>query len=171
MSRVQATCLESALVRQRWLAAHGDRRDIVIGVSPSGLRDNPAHAWVDGTDSRAASSYLELHRLKGMTLARSEMSDRSVAVSETLQLDNSRVTWRVVEDEAIAIDLESAQYLSINSSGVGLLERLANGTTYEEMSEHLQAEFGIDRETADRDARAFVASLRELGLVASESPD
>jgi Coenzyme PQQ synthesis protein D (PqqD) len=92
-------------------------------------------------------------------------------VNETLQLDNSRVTWRVVDDEAIAIDLESAQYLSINSSGVGLLERLANGTTYEEMSEHLQAEFGIDRETADSDARAFVASLQELGLIASESLD
>ena len=92
-------------------------------------------------------------------------------MTETLQLENSRVTWRVVEDEAIAIDLESAQYLSINSSGVGLLERLANGTTYEEMSEHLQTEFGIDQETADRDARAFVASLRELGLVAIQSPD
>jgi Coenzyme PQQ synthesis protein D (PqqD) len=92
-------------------------------------------------------------------------------MTETLQLDNSKVTWRVVEDEAIAIDLESAQYLSINSSGVGLLERLANGTTYEELSEHLQAEFGIDRETAERDAKAFVASLRELGLVASGSTD
>ena len=28
----------------------------------------------------------------------------------------------MVEDEAIAIDLESAQYLSINGSGVGLLD-------------------------------------------------
>jgi Transglutaminase-like superfamily len=72
LSRVRATCLESALVRQRWLAAHGDRRDVVIGVSPDGLKGNPAHAWVDGTDSRAASSYLELHRLKDTTLAESE---------------------------------------------------------------------------------------------------
>jgi hypothetical protein len=68
MSRVQATCLESALVRQRWLAAHGDRRDIVIGVPTNGIRDQPAHAWVDGTDSWAASSYLELHRLKDRTM-------------------------------------------------------------------------------------------------------
>lgn len=85
-----------------------------------------------------------------------------------LQLDNARVTWRIVEDEAIAIDLESAQYLSINSSGVGLLERLANGTTFQEMIDHLQEQFGVDRETATRDTEAFVASLRELGLLTSD---
>ena len=67
MSRFQATCLEAALVRQRWLASHGDRRDIVIGVSTNGIREQPAHAWVEGTDSWAAASYLELHRLKERT--------------------------------------------------------------------------------------------------------
>jgi Coenzyme PQQ synthesis protein D (PqqD) len=87
---------------------------------------------------------------------------------ESLRLDNARVTWRVVEDEAIAIDLESAQYLSINGSGVGLLERLANGTTYQEMSDHLQEKFGLDPETASNDTRAFVASLKELGLIVSD---
>ncbi len=87
---------------------------------------------------------------------------------ETLRLDNARITWRMVEDEAIAIDLESAQYLSINSSGVGLLERLANGTTYQEMIDHLQEQFGLDPETASRDTGAFVASLRELGLIVSD---
>jgi hypothetical protein len=91
-------------------------------------------------------------------------------VTQTLQLDNARVTWRVVEDEAIAIDLETAQYLSINSSGVGLLERLANGTTYAEMSAHLQEQFGLDEETATRDATAFVTALRELGLLAADVP-
>ena len=30
----------------------------------NGMRDQPAHAWIEGTDLWAASSYLELHRLK-----------------------------------------------------------------------------------------------------------
>jgi hypothetical protein len=64
MSRVRATCLEAAVVRQRWLAAHGDALDIIIGVSTSRLGDQPAHAWVDGTDPRAAASYVELHRFQ-----------------------------------------------------------------------------------------------------------
>jgi Transglutaminase-like superfamily len=64
MTRVRATCLEAALVRQSWLAAHGDNREIVIGVVASGLRDQPAHAWVEGTDPWAEATHLELHRLK-----------------------------------------------------------------------------------------------------------
>jgi hypothetical protein len=64
LTRLGATCLEAALVRQSWLAAHGEHRDVVIGVIASGLRDQPAHAWVDGTDPPAAATYLELHRLK-----------------------------------------------------------------------------------------------------------
>ena len=90
-------------------------------------------------------------------------------MTETLRLDNAHVTWRVVEDEAIAIDLETAQYLSINSSGVGLLERLANGTTLQELVDHLQEEFGLDPETASNDALAFVTSLKELGLIVPEA--
>ena len=36
------------------------------------------------------------------------------------------------------------------------------------MIDHLQEKFGVDRETATRDTGAFVASLRELGLLASD---
>jgi hypothetical protein len=56
------TCLEGALVRQRWLASHGCHRDIVIGV---GAPSNGfiAHAWLDGEDDAAAAQFLELTRL------------------------------------------------------------------------------------------------------------
>jgi hypothetical protein len=47
LRRRQSSCLEKALVKQRWLAAHGKPHDLVVGVTnPSaGFR---AHAWVDG---------------------------------------------------------------------------------------------------------------------------
>lgn len=46
LRRSRPTCLEDALVRQRWLRAHGVMRDVVIGVTaPSdGFR---AHAWLE----------------------------------------------------------------------------------------------------------------------------
>ena len=40
------TCLERALVLQRWLAAHGEPRVVVIGVTAA--QDFRAHAWLDG---------------------------------------------------------------------------------------------------------------------------
>jgi hypothetical protein len=61
--RVRAhTCLEGAMVRQRWLAHHEVERDVVIGVA-SGQEDFLAHAWVDGEADAAAVRFQELTRL------------------------------------------------------------------------------------------------------------
>ena len=56
------TCLEQALVRQRFLATHGAPRDVVIGVrsSRSGF---VAHAWLEGEEDPASTHFLELTRL------------------------------------------------------------------------------------------------------------
>jgi hypothetical protein len=67
LGHLEATCLEGALVRQRWLAAHGVVRDIVIGLPVAGFGPTPAHAWVDGTDQAAEAEHLELHRLPAPT--------------------------------------------------------------------------------------------------------
>jgi Transglutaminase-like superfamily len=47
LGRLEPSCLERALVLQRWLAAHGEPRAVVIGVTTT----DPvfcAHAWLDG---------------------------------------------------------------------------------------------------------------------------
>jgi hypothetical protein len=56
----RSTCLERALVRQRWLASRGDARDLVIGV-----RAGPpfaAHAWLEGDPPASSAGYDELSR-------------------------------------------------------------------------------------------------------------
>jgi hypothetical protein len=70
LSRTLPSCLERALVAQRWLAAHGDSRDVVIGVTTSGsdrlaeAHDGfAAHAWVDGQEPDAGSTYQEMYRI------------------------------------------------------------------------------------------------------------
>lgn len=61
LRRVPSTCLERAFVLQRWRLAHGDSREVVIGVS---MRDDfRAHAWLDGEQDRLASDYHELLRV------------------------------------------------------------------------------------------------------------
>ena len=47
LRRFEPSCLERALVLQRWLAARGDPRDVVIGVTAPDA-DFRAHAWLDG---------------------------------------------------------------------------------------------------------------------------
>ncbi len=64
LRRRRHTCLEGALVRQRWLAAHGVRRDVVVGVTAPSTGFE-AHAWVDGPVGPCTPApWHELTRLK-----------------------------------------------------------------------------------------------------------
>lgn len=62
LKRSGATCLERALVLQRWHSAQGAPRDVVIGV---GHRDGDvvAHAWLDGDTEPGLDEYRELTRI------------------------------------------------------------------------------------------------------------
>jgi hypothetical protein len=62
LRRRPASCLERALVLQRWHAAQGRPRDVVIGVAGSS-RDFRAHAWLEGDDSDLEQTYRELSRV------------------------------------------------------------------------------------------------------------
>lgn len=58
LSRVaKPTCLERALILQRWMASHGDPRAVVVGVATD--QGFEAHAWVQGYDE-VGERYSEL---------------------------------------------------------------------------------------------------------------
>lgn len=57
------TCLERALVLQAWESAHGNRRDVVIGVDTRGA-EFAAHAWLAGEPEGEDAGFEELMRLR-----------------------------------------------------------------------------------------------------------
>jgi hypothetical protein len=57
----RATCLTRAIVLQAWLLAHGDSRDLVIGVTRPDERFG-AHAWLDGDKACHDAGFHELAR-------------------------------------------------------------------------------------------------------------
>jgi hypothetical protein len=60
--RRPATCLERALVLQRWHAAFGQPREIVIGVRGP-TQSFAAHAWLEGEPDGETGVFEELLRL------------------------------------------------------------------------------------------------------------
>jgi Transglutaminase-like superfamily len=62
LRRAPHTCLERALVLQRWHAAHGNERDVIIAVRGS-TDDFAAHAWLDGEPDVDVNAFEELLRL------------------------------------------------------------------------------------------------------------
>lgn len=62
LRRIPNTCLERALIRQRWLSAHGQPREIIIGVTAPST-GFAAHAWLEGDDDPGVVTFHELTRL------------------------------------------------------------------------------------------------------------
>ncbi len=83
------------------------------------------------------------------------------------RLKQDDVEWRDVGDEIVALDVNSATYLSVNASGAVLWEAVTKGATRDELVERLQDHFGIDAQVAAADVDAFVAGLAERGLLES----
>jgi orotate phosphoribosyltransferase-like protein len=84
-----------------------------------------------------------------------------------LKLREEGLTWREIDDEVVALDGETATYLSANASGRLLWRSLSEGTTREELVSCLVAEFEIDAHRAEADVDAFVGELSKRGLLES----
>jgi hypothetical protein len=84
-----------------------------------------------------------------------------------LRLREQDLTWREIDGEIVAIDVAKSAYLSSNPAGSLLWTMLASGATREELAARLVETFGIERERAEADVDAFLASLDERGLLAS----
>lgn len=85
-----------------------------------------------------------------------------------LRLRTKSVSWREVDGEIIALDLDSSTYFTTNSTGTVLWNVLNDGATIDQLVEALQSHFDIDDDTAERDVRAFLSLLETNGLVESE---
>ncbi|NOZ95654.1 MAG: PqqD family protein [Acidobacteria bacterium] len=77
-------------------------------------------------------------------------------------------TGKIIDGEAVIIDLATGVYYSLNPSGSRLWELLSAGQSREAMAELLSAEFGIGRDRAEKDLDALLIRLIEEGLVAPD---
>ena len=62
LHRTGSACLVKSVVRQRWYAAHGEARDLVIGVTAP-KNGFEAHAWLEGDDPASYAGFHELRRV------------------------------------------------------------------------------------------------------------
>jgi hypothetical protein len=86
-------------------------------------------------------------------------------VTDRLTLRSEAVAWREVDGEVIALGLESSSYFSTNRAGALLWQRLAEGTTREELVDALVETFGLEQAHAQKDVDAFTDDLRDRGLL------
>ena len=84
---------------------------------------------------------------------------------EALRLRDDGLTWRAVERQVVALDLQSSTYLSLNSSGAVLWRQLSEGTDRPALARAL-VDAGCDPSSAEADVDVFLDALAELQLLA-----
>jgi hypothetical protein len=88
-----------------------------------------------------------------------------------MRLRTERLTWREIEDEIVALDVDECVYFTGNDSATVLMKRLAQGAaTPQELSALLVEQFDVDLGTASLDVERFLSLLESRGLVDDKGP-
>jgi hypothetical protein len=83
-----------------------------------------------------------------------------------LRLRTSDLSWRELDDEVIAVDIETSTYLGTNKAGTLLWRRLSGGATRQDLADLLVETYEIEPERARADVQSFLDDLAARGLLA-----
>lgn len=83
-----------------------------------------------------------------------------------MRIRTERLTWRELDDEIIALDLDKSSYFTANPAAAVIMKRLADGgASAEELVDLLLGEFDVSREVATADVETFLSDLDRDGLL------
>ncbi|NAZ86673.1 PqqD family protein [Kineococcus indalonis] len=72
------------------------------------------------------------------------------------------LAWNEVDDQIVVLDTATSTYHAVSGAGVVLWPLLVEGTTRADLLERLTGTFDVDRERAEADLDAFLASCAPL---------
>ena len=85
-----------------------------------------------------------------------------------MRLRTDGVTWRELDGEVVALDLESATYLTTNKTGTVLWHVLVRGGHEQDLVAVLQQRYGLHEEPACHDVAQFLMALRGHRLLVED---
>jgi hypothetical protein len=78
---------------------------------------------------------------------------------------NPRALCRVVDDEAVALDLDAGQYYGLNAVGTRIWQLLEEGRSVGAICDALVEEFDVTPDAVRPDVDAFINDLLAKGLL------
>lgn len=78
-----------------------------------------------------------------------------------------QLVWKEAGDEVVILDLRTSMYWTLNGSATLLWTALVEGSTVADLAQRLVDAFGVDGETATRDAGTFFASCEAQNFLES----
>ena len=88
-----------------------------------------------------------------------------MAVAEKRWVCNESVVFAELGDEAVLLEIDSGVYFGLDPVGARIWQLLDKASTMNEVVDTLLAEFDVERAVLDVDVAAFLARMREKGLI------
>jgi hypothetical protein len=77
----------------------------------------------------------------------------------------SRFVWRIVDDEALIVDLESGGFFSLDRVGTEVWKGLQDGLDLAQIVDAIAGKYGVDEQTVQRDVSELLEDLNREGLM------
>jgi len=78
--------------------------------------------------------------------------------------DSDRLVWRVLDDEAIILDLSTGYYFSLNPVATEIWTHLHEGRATSEIASSIAVKYHVDVEMVRRDIDELLGELRAANL-------
>src|SRR4051795_3047384 len=102
--------------------------------------------------------------------AREDMAERRPAEGDSggMPAASSDVLFRLVDDEALLLDVRTGAYFSLDPVATEIWERRKDGEPLDQISSTIAARYAVDEEQVRRDLEELVADLRDASLWTEE---
>jgi hypothetical protein len=80
-------------------------------------------------------------------------------------LRNSKVPWRIIEDEGILVDVSKGEVIHLNPIAASIWEKIDEQTTVGNIIDEIEQEYDVDSQIAYDDIFTFLNKLLDKGII------
>ena len=81
------------------------------------------------------------------------------------KINSENVTYRIIDGEALILNLKTGEYYSLSQSGTFIWKFLGEKITLEELADKLSQEYDINKNVAISDTKALLKDLISESIV------
>lgn len=80
-------------------------------------------------------------------------------MSEYYKINSEDITYRIIDNQAVILNLKTGNYYSLNETGTFIWELLNKGINRQDLIDRVIEEFGVDKKIAIRDVKFLLKDL------------
>ena len=91
-----------------------------------------------------------------------------MGINQRYSIDNDRITYRIIDDEAVILDLDSCFYYNLNKTGTMVWRSLIEGKDLTRIIEEISREHQVPQKTVANDVKAIITEFKKEKLIEPE---